>query len=195
MSPIDRLTEELSKLPGIGGKTALRLAIHILRQPSNYAKALSQALLELVEKMTFCRQCYHFTDGDPCGICADPIRDQAMICVVEDSTDLLAINKTREYRGTFHVLQGSLSPLDGIGPDQLRIAELLQRIQNHKPQEIILATNHTVTGDATALYLSKMIKPLEIRLTRLASGIPVGGDIQYLDHRTLSRAMASRIEY
>lgn len=195
MSPLDRLTHELSKLPGVGQKTALRLALYILRQPPQYARSLSQALVEVVEKVHFCSQCFHFTDRDPCSICSDPSRDPQVICVVEDSSDLMAIERTHGYRGVYHVLQGSLSPLDGIGPSQLRVQELLQRLKDNEVREIILATNPNVSGDATALYLSKLIKPLNIQVTKLAAGIPVGGNIEYIDQITLGRALEARREY
>lgn len=195
MSPLDRLTHELSKLPGIGQKTALRLALHILRQPSEYVHALSESLVEAVEKIRFCSSCFHLTECDPCPICTDARRNRQMVCVIEESSDLLAIERTREFRGIYHVLQGALSPLDGVGPENLRIRELLDRLRANEIREVILATNPDVTGDATALYISKIIKPLEIKVTRLAAGIPVGGNIEYIDHLTLARALESRREY
>lgn len=195
MSPFDRLTQELSKLPGIGGRTALRLALHILRQPASYAQGLALALTEAMTKMKFCSQCFFLTEADPCTFCSDERRNRQLLCVVEDSSDLLALERSRGYRGLYHVLQGALSPLDGIGPDHLRITELLGRVKKGGPAEIILATNHDVSGEATALYISKLLKPLGIRLTKLASGIPAGSDVEYLDSATLSRAIESRVEY
>ncbi|MDO8518554.1 MAG: recombination mediator RecR [Deltaproteobacteria bacterium] len=195
MSPFERLTQELSKLPGIGGKTALRLSLHILRQPASYAQGLSQALVDAATRMRFCSRCFFLTEADPCLLCADERRDRRMICVVEDSSDLLALERSRGYRGLYHVLQGALSPLDGIGPENLRITELLSRVKEAVPSEIILATNHDVSGEATALYISKLLKPLGIKLTKLASGIPAGSDVEYLDSATLSRALQSRVEY
>lgn len=195
MTPLKRLTHELSKLPGIGEKTALRLVLYILRQPAQYARSLASALLEVVDRIRFCSVCFHLTDHDPCQYCSDPARDRGLLCVMEESSDLLAIEKTGGYRGVYHVLQGALSPLDGIGPDKLRIQELLARLKDDTVREIILAMNHNVTGDATALYLSKLIKPLGLKITKLAVGIPVGGDIQYIDQMTLSRALNSRIDY
>lgn len=195
MSPFDRLTHELSKLPGIGQKSAMRLALFILRQGPEYAKTLSDSLIELIAKITFCSHCFHFTDRDPCATCSDPKRDSRMICVVEDSADLMALEKTHVYRGRYHVLQGALSPLDGIGPDQLRCRELIERLKKEEVREIILATNPNVTGDATALYLARLLKPFVPRLTRLSSGIPVGGQINYIDSLTLSKALETRREY
>ena len=195
MSPFDRLTQELSKLPGIGGKTALRLALHILRQPASYAQNLSVALTEAATRMRFCSKCFFLTEADPCLFCTDDRRDRRIICVVEDSSDLLALERSRGYRGLYHVLQGALSPLDGIGPESLRISELVGRVKEGAPTEVILATNHDVSGEATALYISKLLKPLTIRLTKLASGIPAGSDVEYVDSATLSRAILSRVEY
>lgn len=195
MNPLDRLTHELSKLPGIGNKTALRLALYILRKEPQYARALSQALLDVAEKVCFCSHCFHFTHQDPCVICQDSRRDHHLICVVEDSADLMAIEKTGNYRGVYHVLQGALSPLDGIGPDELKIKELVQRVHIKKFSEMILATNPNVTGDATALYLSKMLKMTGIRMTKLAAGIPIGGNIEYIDQLTLSKALETRRDF
>lgn len=195
MSPFERLTQELSKLPGIGGRTALRLALHILRQPVTYAQNLAAALTEAMTKMRFCSECFFLTEANPCLYCSDDRRDRQIICVVEDSSDLMALERSRGYRGLYHVLQGALSPLDGIGPESLRIRELLGRVKERSPKEVILATNHDVSGEATALYLSKLLKPLGIRLTKLASGIPAGSDVEYVDSATLSRAIESRVEY
>lgn len=195
MTPLDRLTHELSKLPGIGQKTALRMALFIMRQEGGYARSLSQALLEVAEKIHFCSRCFHFTHQDPCSLCVDPRRDNHLLCVVEESSDLMALERTQGYRGVYHVLQGALSPLDGIGPDQLRIRELLERIRTGGISEIILATNPNVTGDATALYISRLMKPMGIMLTKLAAGIPVGSQIEYVDQLTLSRALEARRAY
>ncbi len=195
MSPLDRLTHELAKLPGIGQRTAFRLAMYILRQEGEYARSLSHALLEVAERVSFCSRCFHFTHEDPCSICTDGRREPHLLCVVEDSSDLMAIERTHGYRGYYHVLQGALSPLDGVGPEQLRVRELLARLHQDQIREVILATNPNVTGDATALYLSKTIKPLGIKVTRLAAGIPVGGTIEYIDQMTLSKAMESRRDY
>lgn len=195
MRPFDKLIHELAKLPGIGQKTALRLALHILDQPSTYAQSLAQSLLDVTDKIRFCSACFHLTDHDPCTICADPRRDKSVICVVEDTSDLLSLERSGSFRGQYHVLHGALSPLDGIGPEHLRIRELLERIRSEEVLEVILATNATVTGEATALYLSRLIKPLQMKVTKLASGIPVGGDIEYADSATLSRAIQLRVDY
>ncbi len=195
MRPFDKLIHEMSKLPGIGQKTALRLALHILDQPSTYAHSLAQSLIEVTEKICFCAECFHLTDTNPCSICSDPRREKSAICVVEDTSDLLSLEKSGSFRGLYHVLHGALSPLDGIGPEHLRIRELLERIRSEEVTEVILATNTNVTGEATALYISRLIKPLQIKVTKLASGIPVGGDIEYSDPATLTRAMQLRVEY
>lgn len=194
-SPIEKLTHELSKLPGIGGKTALRLVLHILRQPREYADNLSQSLQQVAQTVMFCSRCFHFTDINPCSLCQNPNRLDSTLCVVEESSDLLAIERTTTFRGRYHVLQGSLSPLDGVGPDQLRIRELLHRLEHWAPSEIILATNPSVSGDATALYLSKLIKPLGITVSRLAGGLPVGGHIEFTDPLTLSKAIQARLAF
>lgn len=195
MSPLDKLTHELSKLPGIGGKTALRLAMFIMRQDSAYARSLSQSLLEVVDKVRFCTSCFHFTHQEPCSLCANAERNKSILCVVEESSDLMAIERTHSFKGLYHVLQGALSPLDGIGPDDLRIRELIERIHKNQVQEIILATNANVTGDATALYISRLVKPLGIKITRLAYGIPVGSQIEYVDQMTLTKALETRRDY
>lgn len=195
LSPLDRLTAELSKLPGIGNRTALRLALHIVRESPQYPQALAQALLEVSQKIKFCSQCFHITSDELCSYCTDDRRKPSLVCVVEDSSDLLALEKSGQYYGRYHVLQGALSPLDGIGPGDLRIQELLARIQTSSFEEMILATNPTVTGDATALYLSKLVKPLGLKVTRLALGLPFGSEIEYVDTMTLSRALEARKEY
>lgn len=194
-SPLDRLTDELAKLPSIGRKTAMRLALYILRQPSQYAFNLADALKGAVEQIRTCSTCYHITSQDPCEFCQDQRRNQELICVVEETSDVFALEKTKGFRGCYHILQGALSPLDGIGPDDLTISSLINRVKNHSVEEIILATNPTVTGDATALYLSKLLKPLNVKITKLASGIPMGTDIEYIDQLTLSRALEFRVEY
>lgn len=192
MTPLDRVVDELSKLPGIGKKTALRLVFHILRQPKEYAQALASSLVTLVETTRFCSQCFHLTNIPLCPICSDTHRDSSVLCVVEESRDLLAIDRGGAFRGLYHVLHGSLSPLDGIGPDQLKIDELLTRARKGDVHEVILATNPTVTGDATALYIAKLLKPAGLRITRIAMGLPAGSDIEYADQVTLARALQSR---
>lgn len=192
MSPIDRLIHELSKLPGIGERTATRLAFFILRQPKQYANALSKALVDVKDKVRLCSVCMNLTESDPCAACSDGNRDADIICVVENPSDMLAVERTHAFRGRYHILHGALSPLDGIGPDDIKITELIRRLEDGGVREVILATNPNVEGEATALYLTKIIKPTEIRLTRLASGIPVGGELEYIDASTLSRAFEER---
>ena len=194
MTPIDRLVHELAKLPGIGERTAQRLAFFILRQPKEYAEALSSALTDVKERVRLCSECQNLTEQDPCAICDDSRRSPDAICVVEDPSDVMAVERTHSFRGRYHILHGALSPLDGIGPDDIKIAELLLRLETGSVSEVIVATNASVEGEATALYLSKLIKPTGIRITRLASGIPVGGDLEYIDASTLSRAIEERRE-
>jgi len=189
---INNLIRELCKLPGIGEKTATRLAFFILRQPPQYAAALAQALLDVKEKIRLCSVCSNLTERDPCEICSDPKRDSSVICVVEDPTDVLAIEKIRQFHGKYHILHGTISPLDGIGPDDIKIKELIKRIENSQVHEVIVATNASVEGETTALYLSKILTPLGIKLTRLASGVPIGSDLEYVDASTLSRAFEAR---
>lgn len=192
--PIARLIEELGKLPGIGPKTAQRLAFHILNTESGEARELARAIVNAREKINYCSVCSNLTDNDPCLICSDKARNQSIICVVEQPRDVVAIERTREYKGLYHVLQGSLSPMEGVGPDQLKIKELLDRIRDGQVQEIIVATNPNVEGEATAMYLARLIKPLGIKVTRIAHGLPVGGDLEYADEVTLSRAFEGRRE-
>lgn len=192
MNPIDRLVHELAKLPGIGERTATRLAFFILRQPGEYAHALSQAIVDVKERVRLCSECMNLTEADPCATCRDPRREEDLICVVEEPSDVLAVERTHAFRGRYHILHGSLSPLDGIGPDDIKIAELLRRLERGGVREVIVATNANVEGEATALYLSKLIRPTGIRLTRLASGIPVGGNLEYIDASTLSKAFEER---
>lgn len=188
------MVHELAKLPGIGEKTATRLAFFILREPSQYSRNLSQALIDVKEKVRLCSSCLNITESDPCSICRDARRDDGAICVVEDPTDMMAIEKTHAYRGRYHILHGALSPLSGVGPEDIKIAELLSRLENKSVEEVIIATNPNVEGEATALYLTKLIKPTGLKLTRLASGIPVGGDLEYIDASTLTRAFEERRE-
>jgi recombination protein RecR len=192
--PIQRLVVELARLPGIGEKTAQRLAFHILKAPPGYARDLSKAILEVVDKVHLCSICCALTENDPCPLCADPKRDGKMLCVVEGVADQLAIERTREYRGRYHVLHGVLSPLEGVGPDQLRLKELLARLGKGEVEEVIVATNPDVEGEVTALYLTKLIKPLGIKVTRIAQGVPMGGDLEYADQVTLARALSGRRE-
>ena len=192
--PIQRLVVELAKLPGIGEKTAQRLAFHILKAPREYARDLSTAIAEVVAKVRLCSICCALTEADPCGLCTDPRRDPKLLCVIEGVSDQLAVERTREYRGRYHVLHGVLSPLDGIGPDQLRVKELIARLGSGEVEEVILATNPDVEGEVTALYLMKLIRPLGIRVTRIAQGVPMGGDLEYADQVTLARALSGRRE-
>jgi recombination protein RecR len=190
--PIARLTVLLAKLPGVGEKTAQRLAFHILKSPSQYSRDLAEALLALQQEVRLCSICCNLTAQDPCPICSDPQRDTRIICVVSSVPDLLAVERTREFRGRYHVLHGALSPLDGVGPDQLKIKELLVRLQG--VAEVIIATDPTVEGEATALYLTRLVKPLGVRVTRIAQGLPMGADLEYADQVTLARALQGRRE-
>ncbi|PYV43420.1 MAG: recombination protein RecR [Acidobacteria bacterium] len=194
-APLETLIEEFKKLPGIGSKSAQRLAFHIIRTSRNEAEKLAQAILQLKEAIHYCSICNNITDVDPCRYCTDPSRDRSMICVLEEPHNLISIEKTREYHGLYHVLLGVLSPLQGIGPDQLKIKGLMDRVKTGEVKEIILATNPNVEGEATALYLSKLIKPLEIRVTRIAMGVPVGGDLDYADDVTVSKALEGRRDF
>ena len=188
------LVAQFEKLPGIGKKTAQRLAFHILAQPPERAQKFASALINAREKIHFCSCCQALADTEICPVCADSERDHSTICVVEDPKDVLAFEKTREYRGLYHVLHGAFSPLDGVGPEQLKIKELMSRLSNTDVKELIMATNLTVEGEATASYISRLAKPLGIKVTRLAYGIPVGGDLEYADEKTLTRALEGRNE-
>ena len=192
--PLARLIEELSKLPTVGPKTAQRLAFHLLSMSPQDAEALATAILDAKSKIRHCSICANITEADPCAICTNPRRDRSVICVVEDPRDVAAMERIREFTGLYHVLQGAISPLDGVGPDDLRIAELLHRVAGGEVREVIVATNPRVEGEATALYLSKVLKPLGVRVTRIAHGLPVGGDLEYADEVTLARALEGRRE-
>ncbi len=192
---LNRLVAQLAKLPGIGEKTAQRLAFHVLRAPSEYARGLSAALLEVVDKVKLCPRCFSLTDqgvDSLCGFCTDTRREDRALCVVEGIADELAIERTREFKGRYHVLHGVLSPLDGVGPDALKIRELLLRLHDSTVEEVIVATNPDVEGEATALYLTRLLKPLGVKVSRLAQGIPMGGDLEYADQATLARALSAR---
>ena len=188
------LIEELVRLPGIGPKTAQRLAFHLLKVPRQEAAALAEAVVALKDRTRLCARCFNIAEEELCGICQDPRRDTSLLCVVEEVNDLLAIEKSREYRGSYHVLGGALSPLDGRGPEQIRGRELLQRLEAGGVREVILATNPNVEGEATALYLLRLLKSLSVKVTRIARGLPVGGDLEYADEVTLARALEGRRE-
>lgn len=190
--PISRLIQELAKLPGIGEKTASRLAMHILRTSKENVEALARAILEVKERIRFCSQCFNLTDLDPCRICQDLKRNREILCVVSSPEDLVALEKSGGFRGLYHVLHGVLSPLEGVGPKDLRLDELLSRLKGGEIKEVILATNPSVEGEATAQYLSQIIKPLGVRVTRIARGVPMGGDLQYIDEVTLSKSLENR---
>ena len=189
-----RLIEELKKLPGIGTKSAQRLAFHILRSPEQDADALAGAIRELKARLRLCSICNNITDIDPCTYCANPTRNQRLICVIEEPTNIAAVEKTRNYNGLYHVLHGALSPIHGVGPEQLRISNLLQRLENGGADEVILATNPTLEGEATAVYLAKILRQSGVRVTRIATGVPVGSDIEYADEVTMQKAMEGRRE-
>lgn len=192
--PVTRLIEEFSKLPGIGPKTASRLTFYLLRGHEEQALNLAEALMELRERTTFCSVCFNITEEDPCAICRDEERDHSLICVVEDPLDVMAIERTREYTGVYHVLHGALSPVDGIGPEDLKIPQLMARLRANPIREVILASNPNLEGEATAMYLHRQIASLGIKVTRLAQGLPMGGDLEYADEVTLTRALEGRSE-
>lgn len=192
--PVQRLIDELGRLPGIGGKTAQRLAFHLLSVEEADARRLATAIADMRDQVTLCRRCFNVAAGDLCAICRDTRRDDQLVCVVERPQDIVVVERTQEYRGRYHVLGGSLSPINGIGPGQLRLEELKGRLEPEGIQELIVATNPTIEGDATALYIARELKPLGVRVTRLASGLPVGGDLDYADELTLGRALAGRSE-
>ena len=194
IAPLSNLIEQFRRLPGIGPKSATRLAYYILEMENAQVKALAQALLDANEKIGYCSVCCNFTDVDPCRICEASDRDHDIICVVEEPRDVAAIERSRDYRGQYHVLHGALSPLDGIGPDDIRIRELLVRLQNEAVSEVIMATDPDVEGEATAMYVARLLKPLGVTVTRLAHGLPVGGDLEYADEVTLAKAVENRRE-
>mgnify|MGYP001638498144 CR=1 FL=1 len=192
--PLNKLINELSKLPGIGGKTAQRLAFHILSMDDRDALQLAEAITTAKTTMTYCSVCGNLTDTDPCAICADDSRDKSVICVVESPKDVVAMEKIREYRGYYHVLHGAISPMDGVGPDDINLKSLIMRLQNEDVEELIIATNPNIEGEATAMYIARLIKPSGIKVSRIAHGIPVGGDLEYADEVTLLKAMEGRRE-
>lgn len=193
-APIARLLEELERLPGIGPKSAQRIAFHILRGDADAASRLAEAIVDVKRSIHFCSRCFNFAEDDLCDICDDPRRDSAVICVVEEPRDVVAVEKTGEFHGMYHVLQGAISPADGIGPEQLRIRELVDRVRDGNVRELIIATDPDAEGETTALYIARLLKPLGVQVTRIASGLPVGGDLEYADEVTLGRALEGRRE-
>lgn len=191
---VQDLIDELGRLPGIGPKSAQRIAFHLLKLPPEDAVRLARVIVEVKERVTFCRRCFNVAEGEHCDICSDPRRDPSVVCVVEEPRDVVAIEKTQDYRGRYHVLQGAINPIEGVGPDQLRVKELLGRLASEEITEVILCTNPNLEGEATAMYLSRQLRPLGVRVTRLASGLPVGGDLEYADELTLGRALEGRRE-
>ena len=193
VEPVAKLIDEFSRLPGIGPKTASRLVFYLLRAPEEQAGSLADALRELRERIIFCRVCFNITESDPCAVCTDEGRDRSVLCVVEEPLDVIAIERTRDFHGLYHVLHGTIAPVEGIGPDELRIAELLPRLDADPPvREVIIATNPNMAGEATAMYIARQLEGRDVRVTRLARGLPVGGDLEYADEVTLSRALAGR---
>ena len=197
--PVQDLIDELARLPGIGSKSAQRIAFHLLRVAKEDAERLARAISEVKARMSFCRRCFNVAEVDAsgeaaCGICLDPRRDPSVVCVVEDPRDIVAVEKTQEFRGRYHVLHGAISPIEGIGPEQLRVRELLSRLEAEGISEVILCTNPNIEGEATAMYLARLLSPLGVRVTRIASGLPVGGDLEYADELTLGRALLGRRE-
>ena len=192
--PLTRLIEQLQRLPGIGRKSAQRLAFHVMKSPREDAERLADALHDVKDKVMYCTTCNNVTDADPCPICMDDTRDQRLICVVEEPTNVLAVERSRDYNGRYHVLMGALSPLQGVGPDDLKIKGLLTRVDAGGVEEIILATNPNVEGEATAIYLARLLKPLGVRVTRIAMGVPVGSDLEYADDITMHKAIEGRRE-
>ena len=192
--PITRLIEEFSKLPGVGRKTTQRLAFHIINMNTNDVEALSKAIIEAKREIKYCSVCCNITDTDPWSMCSNKNRDSSVICVVEDPRDVAAMERTREFKGQYHVLNGVISPMDGIGPDMIKIKELIQRLGTQDVREIIMATNPTIEGEATAMYIARLLKPMGIKVTRIAHGLPVGGDLEYADEVTISKALEGRRE-
>jgi recombination protein RecR len=192
--PVQELIDELGRLPGVGPKSAQRIAFHLLKVDKLDALRLATAIAEAKDRVSFCERCFNIAEGSACGLCTDDRRDQTLLCVVEEPRDIVAVEKTQEFNGLYHVLQGAISPIEGIGPDQLRIRELLVRIDREGVEEVILCTNPNLEGEATAMYLSRLLKDLQVKVTRIASGLPVGGDLEYADELTLGRALEGRRE-
>ncbi|MGH2458010.1 MAG: recombination mediator RecR [Chloroflexota bacterium] len=190
--PVARLIEEFNRLPGIGPKTAQRLTYFLLRAPSEQTRSLAEAMIRMKERTIFCSECFNITEDDPCALCRSAERDHSTICVVEEPLDVLALDRTRTYKGLYHVLHGAISPVDGISPEDLRIRELVARVERERAKEVVLATNPNLEGEATAMYVHRLLVPLGVRVTRLARGLPVGGDLEYADEVTLIRAIEGR---
>lgn len=193
-APISKLIDSFMKLPGIGPKTASRLAFHVLDMKEDDVMNFAKALVDVKRELTYCSVCGHITDTDPCYVCSDTTRDRSMICVVEETKDVIAMEKMREYKGMYHVLHGAISPMEGIGPEDINIPSLLTRLKDEEVTELILATNPNIEGESTAMYISRLVKPIGIKTTRLAHGLPVGGDLEYADEVTLSKAISGRTE-
>ena len=190
--PVQDLIDELGRLPGVGPKSAQRIAFYLLKSSKEDALRLSRAITEVKDRISFCRRCYNVAEGELCSLCSDSRRDPSVVCVVEEPRDIVAVEKTGEYTGVYHVLQGAISPIEGIGPEQLRVKELLARIESESVTEVILCTNPNLEGEATAMYLARLLTPLGMKVTRIASGLPVGGDLEYADELTLGRALEGR---
>ena len=193
-APLQNLIEEFEKLPGIGTKTAQRLAFHVLNQPMEKAEKFAAAILDAKKSLCYCRECQNLSDREVCGICSNPARDHSLICVMESPKDVLQMERTNEFKGVYHVLHGAMSPMDNIGPDDIRIKELMARIGDGSVQEVIMATNPNLEGETTAMYISKLIKPFGVKVTRIAHGVPVGGELEFADEITLSKALQWRVE-
>ncbi|UBH13096.1 recombination mediator RecR [Macrococcus armenti] len=193
-APISKLIDSFMKLPGIGPKTASRLAFHVLDMKEDDVVGFAKALVDVKRELTYCSVCGHITDTDPCYICEDKSRDQSIICVVEETKDVIAMEKMREYKGLYHVLHGAISPMEGVGPEDINVPSLLTRLRDENVQELILATNPNIEGESTAMYIARLVKPIGIKVTRLAHGLPVGGDLEYADEVTLSKAISGRTE-
>jgi len=193
-APVQDLIDELGRLPGVGPKSAQRIAFHLLKLSREDALRLARSITEAKDRVAWCQRCFNVAEGDLCGICADPRRDSALLCVVEEPRDLVAVERTQEFPGRYHVLGGAISPIDGIGPEHLRVKELLTRLDGEGVSEVILCTNPNIEGETTAMYLARLLKPLGVKVTRIASGLPVGGDLEYADELTLGRALEGRRE-
>jgi recombination protein RecR len=193
-APVQDLIDQLGRLPGVGPKSAQRIAFYLLKLPKEDAERLAQAIIEVKARISFCRRCWNVAEGELCEMCLDTRRDPTIVCVVEEPRDIVAVEKTQEFHGLYHVLQGAISPIEGIGPEQLRVKELLTRVDTEGIKEVILCTNPNLEGEATAMYLARLLKPLGLSVTRIASGLPVGGDLEYADELTLGRALEGRRE-